>query len=421
MIISQKSNLQKSQKSLQLYYIWPLNILITVQQAKNLILQHSEVLETIEISLANALGDTLANDLKATLNLPSFRQSAMDGYAVYWTNNEETEFKLIGEAAAGSSNIFTLQPGEAVRIFTGAPVPDTANVVIMQEWIKPKVKDVICLNEAAKKVALGMNIRREGEQIKVGEVALKKGTTLNPAGIGFLQSFGYEKVRVFRKPTVVLVVTGNELVQPGNDLEFGQIYESNSITLKTALNDAGFEVSEILFAKDSLAETVAQIKKAKQAADTVLISGGISVGDYDFVETALKQLEVEQVFYKIAQKPGKPLFFGKSNNQLFFGLPGNPASALVCLYEYVIPALKKQSGNTTCMPISVKLPSKDDFIIRGNRDLFLKGRIKNNTVAILDKQASFMLQSFAHANALVYIPWKNGNINKNDLVEVHLL
>lgn len=395
--------------------------MITVQQAKNFILQLNEVLERIEISLADALGYTLASDVKATLNLPSFRQSAMDGYAIYWTNNGETEFRLVGEVAAGSSNTFTLKPGEAVRIFTGAPVPDTANIVIMQEWITTKEEKLIGLNDLTKQVTLGMNIRPEGEQIREGEIALKKGITLNPAGIGYLQSFGYEKVQVYRKPNVALVVTGNELVKIGSELEFGQIYESNSITLKAALLDAGFVVSEILYAKDSLSETIDRIKEAKQVADTVLISGGISVGDYDFVETALKQLGVEQVFYKIAQKPGKPLFFGTNNSQLFFGLPGNPASALVCLHEYVIPALKKQSGNARCMPISVKIPSNNDFAVSGNRDLFLKGKIENNNVSILDKQASFMLQSFADANVLIYLPWKLGNIKKNDLVEVHLL
>ncbi|NNJ56514.1 MAG: molybdopterin molybdotransferase MoeA [Bacteroidia bacterium] len=393
--------------------------MISVEEAKDLIVKYGTKLPIKEKSLNEAQNAVLAEDVLAPINLPPFRQSAMDGYAVNLSPKSD-HYTIIGEVAAGESNSQELKIGEGVRIFTGAAVPDSANAVIMQEWVTKKANHIV-LNSNAKELKNNMNIRPLGEQVQKGTLALSKGIQLNSSALGFIQSFGMEQIKVYKSPSISLIITGNEIVLPGNSLPFGSIYESNSLTLKTALNNAGYNDITINYAQDNLDEMKQKIERAMNTSDVVLVSGGISVGDYDFTKTAFEILEVKEHFHKIAQKPGKPLFFGSKESTSFFGLPGNPASALVCLYEYVIPHMLYRTGAQNPMPTTIQLPLKHDYLKRGERSQFLKAKINANNVEILDGQASSMLHTFALANCLVYIPSNLTSISKGEFVEVHLI
>ena len=373
-------------------------------------LQHS-----IQKKVIEALGDTLFLDIESPINMPPFRQSAMDGYAL--SMHDAVDYLVIGEVQAGDETPPTLRPGEAVRIFTGASVPTSANAVIMQEKVVRK-DTIISITTNPK---INENIRAVGEQIKTGASALKKGVKLNAAGIGFLSSLGITEVVVYKKPSVAIIVTGNELVTPGNPLRHGQIYESNAHMLQNALESVGFEQHSIFKVADNYQATFSVLEHTIASHDVLLVSGGISVGDYDFVERALQELQVTPLFYKVKQKPGKPLFFGKKDSKFVFALPGNPAASLSCFYVYVHLALQKLSGNLQFSVQRTKAKSQTSFQKKGDRAQFLKAYYKHGEVTILDGQSSAMLHTFALANALVYIPETDYEVKENDWVEVLLL
>tara|TARA_R110002073_G_scaffold56835_7_gene144438 strand:+ start:16353 stop:17534 length:1182 start_codon:yes stop_codon:yes gene_type:complete len=390
--------------------------MISIEQAISIVKKSARPLDKSECkSLKNGLGLTLVKDILSPINMPPFRQSAMDGYAV--NMHHSIQYTIIDEVKAGDAHQPILKPGEAVRIFTGAPVPDTANAIIIQEHVSVDNK-VLTAN---KPIALNANIRALGEQTKKGDVALIKGTKLTPAGIGFLTSLGITEVMVNKPLSIALIVTGNELATAGNPLQYGQIYESNAIMLSSALNNLGYMNVEITNVPDDYKRTYQVLQDAILNNDMVLVSGGISVGDYDFVGKALLEMGVEQLFYKVKQKPGKPLFFGKKDYTFVFALPGNPASALSCFYVYVNTALQIMSGNEHFELLKTTAKSLSNFVKKGDRAQFLKAIYNNNKVEILEGQNSSMIHTFALANALIYVPENVNEITVNDTVEVLLL
>ena len=395
------------------------NEMISVEKANQLIEQNTMAGSVMERDLGKSLGYVLADTVYAPVSLPPFNQSAMDGYAIgaYDIDSLNTSFKLVGEVKAGDLQTVPLKSGETVRIFTGAPVPDQTVSVIMQEMVTVK-KDTITIHE---KIKPGSHIRNKGEQIEKGNVALEKGVQLTAAGIGFLSSMGMTKVQVYAKPKIGLIVTGSELIQPGGILQAGQIYESNSATLVAAARSTGFEIKVVEIIRDDLKATINGIEKMAEQMDVVILSGGISVGDYDFVEKALRSLRVERIFYKINQKPGKPIFFGKTSKCLFFALPGNPAASLLCYYLYVFPAIRKMSHELPYSLSKKKLPIKNEYIKKGSRAHFLKAKIEDNQVEVLSGQSSAMLHTFGLANALIYVPAEKKEIQSGELVDVYLL
>ena len=387
--------------------------MITVEEAFELV--ENNVIPT-QISIlcktTNALGLVLAEDVSSPINMPPFRQSAMDGYALYIHHG--SSYTIIDEVKAGDGHHPILKIGDAVRIFTGSAVPNTANTVVIQEKVTAN-KNQLQLNNPVK---LKENIRSKGEQIKEGDIALKKGTKLTPAAIGFLLTLGIIEVTVFKKPKIGLVITGNELIKAGQPLSYGKIYESNSGMLYTGLLGLGYTDVTQYKVKDDYNSTVIILDKVISENDMILITGGISVGDYDFVGKALLELGTEQVFYKVKQKPGKPLFFGKRKNKPIFALPGNPASALSNFYVYVHPALEKLSGNLNFSINKGKAFLSDEYLKKGDRAQFLKAYHKNGEVSILEGQSSAMLHTFAIANAIVYIPGEVNKYSKGDLITV---
>ena len=394
--------------------------MVSVNEAKQKIIANSGKLSVEIRKSSESNGYVLAADVVAPLSLPSFRQSSMDGYAI--CHEDITEFgvslPVVAESKAGESHIQTLSRGMAIRIFTGAPVPDGATAVIMQEHTA-KVKDHIVINEFP--VEENKNVRRIGQQIQKGNVALEAGTILGPGSIGFLVGLNVGEVSVYRKPKVGILITGDELLRPNEELKHGQVYESNSSMLFAALKNEGVSEIELYYASDDLTSTIEALHKLSENNDLVLASGGISVGDYDFVERALNRIGAETIFYKVRQKPGKPLLFAKRDETTFFALPGNPASSLVCYYEYVLPAIRKMTGYTHCFLRKLKMPIGLAYSFNGERDEFLKAYANDGDVTPLDGQESFVLRSFALANALIYLPATQHVVQKGDLVEVHLL
>jgi molybdopterin molybdotransferase len=390
--------------------------MISVEQATQIISENSQQTDkSIDINLIDALGFVLFQDVLSPINMPPFRQSAMDGYAI--NLYDAKTYTLIGEVKAGDGHQLHLKPGDAVRIFTGAPVPESANAVVMQEKISSQNHMLIIDSN----ITINENIRPLGEQVLEGQVALKKGVKLTAAAIAYLTTLGITQVKVYKKPSIAIVVTGNELVQAGQPLQYGQIYESNAIMLISALKQAGYTDVSTYSVSDHYEKTLQVLKEVIHENDIVLVSGGISVGDYDFVGKALKELGVVEHFYKVNQKPGKPLFFGKKDDKIIFALPGNPAASLSCFYIYVIAAIEKLSGNLNFKIKRVKAVSKSEFIKKGERAQFLKAIYKDGKVEILEGQNSSMLHTFALANALVYLADTDESVKINDEVEVILL
>lgn len=395
--------------------------MVSVEEAKALITEHTPTLSTHRLTLKEGLGFVLAQDVVAGIDMPPFPQSAMDGYALGGVSDsvsisEGSKFKVIGEVAAGSSAVFDLKEGECVRIFTGAPVPESAVAVVQQEWVERNDDDMSITQEVKTK----MHIRPQGEQMNKGDVALQKGTFLNPAAVGFLAMIGITEVEVFNKPSVAVLVTGNELVKPGTPLEYGQIYESNSAMLVAALKNEGIGANCVAV-PDDFEQTKSAITQAMSGCDVMILSGGISVGDHDHVGKALIDLGTMELFYKVRQKPGKPLFFGKKEEKLVFALPGNPAASLSCYYEYVRTAIRRMQQHPKPEQTVLRLPLATDFINKGGRSQFLKAKIIDSKVKLLGGQSSAMLSTFSVADALVYVPSEIPELLEGEMVEVHLL
>ncbi len=395
--------------------------MVSVQEAQSLIQTTVPVLQQEQKKLSNAVGQVLAQDVLSPLSLPPFRQSSMDGYALHHADitHAGTSLPVVAESRAGSDVPQALQRGTAVHILTGAPVPEGATAVVMKEKVERTG------NEAAIQqfpVQEGQNVRSIGQQIQKNDLAMPQGTYLTPGSVGFLAGMNVQTVEVYRRPKVGILVTGDELVQPGNgDLRFGQIYESSSSMLEAVLRAEGITEIEVRYVLDNEAATIAALRDLTEKNDVVLSTGGVSVGDYDFVGIALREIGVETVFYKVRQRPGKPLFFGRNDDTIIFALPGNPASTLVCYYEYVLPALRLMSGRNDCFLPKIKLPITHAFSFQGERDEFLKAIATTDAVTPLDGQESFVLRSFAIANALIYLPASQNSVQPGDLVEAHLL
>jgi len=388
--------------------------MISVTQAIEKITRTAEKLDVVEASLLESLNCCLAADVYSPINMPPFDQSAMDGYAICGCSEQ---YLLKNEIKAGdmAENV-ALSEGEAIRIFTGSIVPPGATAVVPQEIVKADEK-MIRISQSVQDAA---NIRKRGEEIAESELVLSKGSVLNVAAIGFLSGLGISHVQIFRKPRITLVVTGNELIQPGEKLSSGKIYESNASTIRTLLRSMGFTCT-VSFVKDDYKATKDCISDAISKNDLIVATGGISVGDYDFVGKALSELGVQEVFYKVNQKPGKPLYYGLKENKPIFALPGNPAAALTCFYMYVLPAIRKMMGYDLSLPVKQKAILTHNYFKKGTRAQFSKAKLGQGQVTISPKQSSSMLSSFIDANCLAFIPEDENEVSAGSEIEVYLI
>jgi molybdopterin molybdotransferase len=392
--------------------------MISVNEAKKIVLEHAKALLPVRLLLLRAAGMVLAEDVYAAVNIPAFDQSSMDGYAISFSDFKNNKpFKIQGEMAAGSNEIVSLLRGNAIRIFTGAIVPYGADTVVMQE--KTRVENIYLIVED-ENILQGSYIRNKGSEIKAGELALAKDSLLTAAAVGFLAGVGIADVFVYAYPLVSIIITGNELQMPGQPLMHGQVYDSNSFSLQAALKQLYISEIKVYRVKDELEKVKQILHEALQQSDVVFLTGGVSVGDYDFVVNAAEANGIEQLFHKIKQRPGKPIYFGKKVNKLVFGLPGNPASMLTCFYEYVEPALKKISGKKTGMQV-MQVPLAEPFKKSAGLTHYLKGYYNGETVTALHAQESYRLRSFANANCLIKLEEDVTTCEKDELVEIHVL
>ncbi|CAN5579367.1 molybdopterin molybdotransferase MoeA [soil metagenome] len=392
--------------------------MIPVATAKKIIHENIIPLGSINLSLAEALGMVLSQDIFAEFDIPAYPQSSMDGYAFSYTNwQPENTLKIKGEMQAGADAIIQCLPEQAIRIFTGAAVPEGADSVVMQEKVTIDNGELKIEDE---NIILGSNVRPKGSEIKAGELALAKGTVLSPAALGFLAGIGITHAAVYKKPVVSIIVTGKELQQPGQPLSYGQVYESNSYTLIAALQQLNITDVELFWADDEPGILTNILSTALQQADVVLLTGGVSVGDYDFVLQAAANCQVKQQFHKIKQRPGKPIYFGTKENKLVFGLPGNPSSVLTCFYEYVTPALQELSSKPSTIKM-LKVPLGKAIKKAAGLTHFLKGWFDGELATPLDAQESYKLSSFARANCLIMIDENLSDCQAGEMVEIHLL
>lgn len=390
--------------------------MISVKAAKDLISENITPLAPVSIDLGQASGLILAADIYARFDIPAFRQSSMDGYALKFADSEK-ELQLVGEMAAGTSTQLTISEGETSRIFTGAPLPDGADTVVMQEKII-RTGNKITLHDATLKP--GSNVRGIGSEIAAGALAMEKGDLLSPAAVGFLAGIGITRVSVFPLPQIALIVTGKELQKPGETLAFGQVYESNSYSLAAALKTEGIAGIKVYEADDELEILQNVLQTALDQHDVVLLTGGVSVGDYDFVIEAATHCDVKQVFHKVKQKPGKPLYFGTYNQKLIFGLPGNPSSVLSCYYNYVLPAVKALSQKSDTVT-EVEAVLTHTYNKPAGLTHFLKGKYENGKVSPLGAQESYRLSSFAQSNCLICLNETQENFEAGETVTVLIL
>ncbi len=394
------------------------------EQALQLILNQVDALIEIEIlPIREALNRTLAEDISSSINVPGHTNSAMDGYAIQATDipkDSQTSLKNIGTAWAGRPYMGMVNSGECVRIMTGAAMPEGTNTVVMQEHIE-KSDDNILIDDTHQ---AGQNVRQAGEDIPIGGQVLCKGQALTPADIGLLASVGISEVSVVKKLRVAFFSTGDELRPVGSKLEVGQIYDSNRYTLHGMLTRLGVEIIDLGVIKDKREVVEQAFMDAADKADVIITSGGVSVGDADFVKETLEKIG-EVNFWKVAMKPGRPLAFGKIKNAWFFGLPGNPVSVMVTFYMFVQPALKKLTGMRYQAPLMINATCQTKLRKRPGRVEYQRGILsqsKNNPtqyeVVKTGAQGSGILRSMSDANCFIILAIESEGVDEGDSVQV---
>jgi molybdopterin molybdotransferase len=391
---------------------------IEVSEAQNLIRENIKSPDPIKVSISAAIGLILAEDIYSLTDVPPFNQSSMDGYAINYQGwKKYNTLKIEGLAQAGLAEQNLLQANNTCRIFTGAAVPPGADTVVMQEKVDIQNGKLIIKDS---NLIAGQNVRIQGSEAKKGELALENGFLLNAPAIGFLAGLGIHELMVHPRPTISIILTGNELQQPGLPLSYGQVYESNSYALSAAIRELGILNVDVFSAEDDLKILTEVLAIAMEQSNLVLLTGGVSVGDYDFVIRAAEANGVEQIFHKIRQKPGKPIYFGKKDDKYIFGLPGNPASVLTCFYEYVYPAIQLLSKREKEL-IRMNAVLETDIRKPSGLTQFLKAYFDGKTVKDLKAQESFRLSSFAKANCLIKLDQDRTEYKAGEEVEIHIL
>ena len=377
--------------------------------------------ETVTLALTEALQHVLAEAVSSPINVPPHRNSAMDGYAVRATDlseHDKVNLQVIGTAFAGNPYSGTVQAGECLRIMTGAQVPDGADTVIMQEHVE-REGDVIRVGPGHQ---AEQNVRYPGEDIAQGDVVLEAGTLLRAAELGLLASLGIPTIKVKRKLKVAFFSTGDELRPVGESLAEGQIYDSNRYTLFGMLKGLNVEILDLGVIPDQPQAVEDAFNKASSLADAVITSGGVSVGEADYVKQTLDKLG-QVNFWKIAMKPGKPLAVGKIKQAVFFGLPGNPVSVMATFYQFVQPALRRLTGQNRVMPVIIQLPCSEKLKKNPGRTDFQRGIMEydangNLTVRSVGMQASHILSGMSRANCFIILPSEWGDVEAGTVVKV---
>jgi len=397
-----------------------------VAKAREVIARFLAPVSTTErVHVRAALGRVLAADVISPLDVPAHDNSAMDGYAVRFADlprEGQVTLTVAGTAFAGAPFTGSVAPGACVRIMTGGVVPAGADTIIMQEHVEAK-NDRVTIGAGHRK---GQNLRRAGEDLAAGQVALRRGITLRPAEVGLISSLGLPEVSVYRRLRAAFFSTGDELVSLGTVPKEGQIYDSNRYTIHGMLTRLGCEVIDMGVVRDDPKLLEQAFSEAAAAADVVITSGGVSVGEADFVKELLNKMG-EVVFWKIAMKPGRPLAYGRIGNAHFFGLPGNPVSVMVTFYQFVRDALLKLAGCDPVPPLpTFKVPCTSPLKKAPGRTEFQRGILTQDangawSVRVTGEQGSGILRSMSEANCFIILPTEQGNVIPGALVDVQVL
>jgi molybdopterin molybdotransferase len=396
---------------------------LSVEDARARILSEvTPVRETETPGIRDALGRVLAQDVLSPIDVPAYRNSAVDGYALAGdelpTTGEKT-FRIVGTAWAGRPFNGPVASGECVRIMTGAPMPAGTDTAVMQEHVRAH-DDRVAIDDRHKP---NQNVRNAGEDLTKGNVALCAGKRLLPAELGLLASLGIGTVPVFRKLRVAFFSTGDELRPVGEPLGDGEIYDSNRYTLFGMLTRLGVEVLDMGVVRDDRDAVRAAFMHAAASADAVITTGGVSVGEADYVKEILQALG-QVSFWQIAMRPGRPLAFGHIGETAFFGLPGNPVAVMVTFYQFVQPALQRMKGEQPVgMPIGYRARSISRFKTRPGRTEFLRGILERDAngeliVRSTGNQGSGILSSMSRANCFVVLPPESTDAEPGTVVDV---
>ena len=378
--------------------------MLTYEEALAQILSHTQPLAPIQTPLVDALGLILSEDLVTYHDLPPFDNSSMDGFAVRAADLQviPTTLPVSGEIAAGALNLPTLLPGHALRIMTGAPLPDGADTVVPVEDTEARAGGVAFTEQAER----GQHIRRQGEEVSSGTIVVTQGARLRPAEIGMAATVGRAQILAYPKPRVAIVSTGDELVEPGAELKRGQIYNSNAYALAAQVEEAGGVVTHRLHARDT-PDALRAAFDACAGADILITSGGVSVGDFDYVKAVFAERGTVD-FWRVAIRPGKPLAFGQWDETLFFGLPGNPVSSMVTFELFVRPTLRKMAGQTALTRPEAQVRLAEDASHTPGRRSYQRAVVTSEDGGYVARttgaQGSGMLRSMVLANALLILP-----------------
>lgn len=399
-------------------------VMITVEEALTKVLFHSKSLNATVVSSATAAGLVLDEDVVSSENVPSFDNSAVDGYAVRSqdtleaTKQSPVRLTVIDRIFAGQISTKIVGKGQCLQLMTGAPMPSGADAVVKVEDTMPSASDSIDVLEP---VRHSDNRRWAGDDIRSGQKLFDRGRRLNPYDTGLLASIGRTRVRVIRKPRVAILATGDELVIPDASPKPGQLRASTGIVLQSLLRRLNISHDDLGIVPDTPEATMDALRRAF-TYDMVLSTGGVSMGEADHVREALVKLDVHVHFWRVSQRPGKPLIFASNSSTLFFGLPGNPVSSLVCFDLYVVPSLHALSGHTAYRPVCVDAFSETVIPSKKGLRRFIRGYVSRSgsglSVRPLDNQSSGALSSMAFSNGLIDLAEDTGEIRPGDTVRV---
>jgi len=401
---------------------------ISFEEGLRIILEKTPVLDKITLPLPELSGRVLAEDIIAPFPLPRFDNSAMDGYAVrikeyeHATAADPIPVKVLETIRAGETNDMPLPPGMAIKIMTGAPIPPGADTVVMRENVETEQGLFI-----TQPIQSGANIRRQGEELPENALALSAGTRVTPPVVGMLATLGFERALVYKSPKATVIITGDELQKPGEKATSGHIFDSNGPALGQAIRRSCVRSIKLLHCPDDESKLRHQLEAALHDSDIIITVGGISVGDYDYVRTVANSLGVKEHFWRLAIKPGKPVYFGtfsrgKRNPAVFFGLPGNPVPALVNFELFAKTAIRKMTGDPSSLPNRVRARLACDLRKKAGKMGIVRAKLTISseylTVEPVARQESHMVSGLAQANALIIFPEDAKFLPRDSIVDV---